>query len=152
MILAAVTFFYLYFTVQPRIITEELVSGYDVQALIETYADAVLVDPDLIRAIITIESDFDPQCTSHVGAVGLMQVMPATYKHVRDQYEWSKEDLYDIKTNIKVGSIYYDGLLHHYGSHSRALEAYFGGHKQTPATKRYAAKVLRQYKTYKGGK
>ena len=55
-------------------------------------------DPDLVLAIIDIESDFDPNIVSHMGAVGLMQVMP----------QWKRvlgidEDLEDIETSIKYG-------------------------------------------------
>lgn len=67
------------------------------------------IDPTLIAIIITIESGGNPKAESHVGAQGLMQVMPLTAKDIAAKY--LKEpvetyDIYDPRTNIEFGTSY----------------------------------------------
>src|SRR5512142_1161354 len=53
-------------------------SSYD--PIIQRYARQYNVDPILIKAVIQVESDFNPLCVSNKGAKGLMQLMPETAK------------------------------------------------------------------------
>lgn len=62
------------------------------------YSSVYGQDPDLVLAIIDIESDFNPTVVSHMGAVGLMQVMPQWKRVLGIQ-----EDLDDIETSIRYG-------------------------------------------------
>ena len=70
-------------------------SRYD--AFIERYAAMYDVDPVLVRAVIQIESNFDPRCVSNKGARGLMQLMPATAKR------FGVTDIDDPEQNIRGG-------------------------------------------------
>jgi hypothetical protein len=63
------------------------------------------VDPALVRAVIQVESNYEPRARSPKGAVGLMQVMPATGR----QYGFT--NLYDPSTNIRAGVAYLKDLL-----------------------------------------
>src|ERR1044071_2291468 len=70
-------------------------SPYD--AIIERHALSYGVDPVLVRAVIQVESDFDPQCVSNKGARGLMQLMPETARH------YGVRSIFDPEENIRGG-------------------------------------------------
>jgi len=95
-------------------------SQYD--RMIERYADQFNVDPILVRAVIQVESDFNPQCTSGKGARGLMQLIPETAQR------YGVKDIYDPEQNIRGGVAYLADLLEMF-SHDvpRALAAYNAG-------------------------
>ncbi|HET9606530.1 MAG TPA: transglycosylase SLT domain-containing protein [Nitrospira sp.] len=72
------------------------------------------VDPYLIAAIIREESQYDVKAVSRVGAIGLMQVMPATANNVAQRVglpAMGREDLFDQETNIRIGVRYVEQLL-----------------------------------------
>src|SRR5258707_8198904 len=92
-------------------------SAYD--AVIERYAGQHGVDPVLVRAVIVVESNYDPRCVSHKGARGLMQLMPETAKR------YGVRDLFDIEQNIRGGIRYLADLLEMFPNDlSRTLAAY----------------------------
>lgn len=95
-------------------------SGYD--AYIERYAAQYGVDPILVRAVISVESDFNPRCVSNKGARGLMQLMPETAR------QYGVRNVYDPEDNIRGGVHYLADLLSRYRSDlRRALAAYNAG-------------------------
>lgn len=95
-------------------------SQYD--ALIDRYASQHGVDPVLVRAVIVVESNFDPRCVSHKGARGLMQLMPETAKR------YGVRDIFDVEQNIRGGIRYLADLLEMFPNDvSRALAAYNAG-------------------------
>ncbi len=107
------------------------------------------VDALLVAAIIEIESSFDPCAISRRGAVGLMQVMPATAGST------ALESLSDPTRNIDIGTGYLRYLLDLYeGDLELALAAYnagpanvrrYGGLPPFRETQRYVEKVLGVY-------
>ena len=91
------------------------------EALIEEHSAAHQVSPALVRAVIQAESAFNPRARSHKGAMGLMQLMPATAT------EFSVLDPYDPRENIRAGVAYLKQLLVKYSDESLALAAYNAG-------------------------
>jgi len=78
-------------------------SKYD--PIIERYADRYGVDPTFVRAVIQVESDFNPNCVSHKGARGLMQLMPATARR------FGVTKVHDPEQNIHGGVRYLAYLM-----------------------------------------
>ena len=80
------------------------------------------VDENLIRAMIKIESNYDPNAVSRKGAQGLMQLMPGTAQMMR------LIDPYHPRDNIYAGVAYFRTLLDRYqGNEKFALAAYNAG-------------------------
>ena len=78
-------------------------SRYD--PIIERYAKKYRIDPTLVRAVIQVESDFNPNCVSNKGARGLMQLIPATAKR------FGVSKVHDPEQNIHGGVRYLAYLL-----------------------------------------
>ena len=103
------------------------------------------LEPSLIRAVITAESNWDPRAISKKGAVGLMQLMPSTAKEM-------KLDPFSPEENIEGGTRYLRYLLDRFkGRLDFALAAYnagptaverSGGIPSIAETKKYVRKVL----------
>ncbi len=80
------------------------------------------VDPVLVKAVIQVESAYDPSAVSYKGARGLMQLMPATAKR------FGVKDIYDIEDNIRGGVEYLAFLLKMFPNDmTRALAGYNAG-------------------------
>lgn len=95
--------------------------------------------PELVLAIIQIESAFDRYAISHAGARGLMQVMPFWL----DEIGHPDDDLFHVRTNLRMGC----AILKHYLARSKgdlrgALNRYNGTRKR-----HYADKVIRALNT-----
>jgi soluble lytic murein transglycosylase-like protein len=126
--------------------------GFNLNTFINKAAIKYDVDPDLIRAVIKTESNFDSQVTSSKGAMGLMQLMPETAKDL------GVKNAYDPEENIMSGTRYLKSLLTRYdGNIDVALAAYnWGmgnverGSQQLPKeTSTYIARVNTYYKNHK---
>src|SRR5207302_7395319 len=72
---------------------------------IDRYAAQYRVDPILVRAVIQVESDFNPRCISNKGARGLMQLMPETARR------YGVRSIFDPDENIRGGIRYLADLL-----------------------------------------
>ena len=89
--------------------------------LIAAAAQTHGVDPILVQALIQVESNYQPRARSHKGAMGLMQLMPATAR------EYNVRNVYDPKSNIDAGVRKLKSLIDKYKVFDLALAAYNAG-------------------------
>ena len=108
------------------------------------------VDPELVRAVIVVESGFDSNAVSSAGAQGLMQLMPATAK------SYGVSDVFDPQQNIRGGALYlrdlidrydedYELVLAAYNAGENAVTKYGGRIPPYAETRNYIPKVLGVY-------
>lgn len=92
------------------------------EPLVQEHARRHSLRPELVRAVIQVESGFNPRARSPRGAMGLMQLMPATAR------ELGVRDAYDPADNIRGGCQYLRRLIDRYdGNEELALAAYNAG-------------------------
>jgi len=124
---------------------------------IDLYAKKYSLDPNIIKAIIKIESNFNPKAVSHKGAMGLMQLMPETALNN------GVANPFDPAQNIQGGTRYFKKLMNMFnGNIKLALAGYNAGenavikygYKIPPydETQNYVEKVLFHYSNLKGNK
>jgi soluble lytic murein transglycosylase-like protein len=119
---------------------------------IRTVGSRYQVDPELIKAVIKAESNFDCMAQSGKGAQGLMQLMPGTARDMR------VADPFDPRDNISGGTRYLRKMLTIFDEDLHlALAAYnagpevvknVGGVPDIPETVEYINRVLRHYRRY----
>ena len=96
-----------------------------VQSMITEVARQYGVERQLVAAVVAAESNYNAHAVSPVGAVGLMQVMPAT---AADYGVGSHAELFDPKTNLKTGTRHLKRLLSKYqNDYGRVIMAYNAG-------------------------
>jgi soluble lytic murein transglycosylase-like protein len=114
-------------------------------------------DVNLLKAIVFVESRFNPNALSPKGAIGLMQVMPATGSRVG--INQPKKNLYDPEMNLHAGARYLRILLNMFSDRPElAVAAYNAGEGAVlrhnrgippyPETQSYVRQVMAQYKHY----
>ena len=101
------------------------------EQIVKGHARNYRLEPALLAAVIYQESKFDADAESGSGAIGLMQLTPATAKGIAQRTGGSRfqlSDLYDPELNVRYGSWYLRHLLDRYDGDLRlALAAYNGG-------------------------
>jgi soluble lytic murein transglycosylase-like protein len=146
-------------TMSPQDLTESgdryspalLARATQYDAIIENAAVSSALEANLLRAVIVVESGFNSRAVSKRGAVGLMQLMPATANR------FGVSNLYDPKQNIRAGAQYLKFLMDRFGQNVRlALAAYNAGEEavdrsggQIPPfseTMAYVPRVLKVYR------
>lgn len=110
------------------------------------------IDASLVKAVIYTESYFNPNATSHKGASGLMQLMPATAE------KYGVDDLYNPRQNIIAGIKHLKYLLELYPNNLKhAIAAYNAGEHAVDKyngippyreTQGYVKKVMKHFKRY----
>jgi soluble lytic murein transglycosylase-like protein len=88
------------------------------------------LDPGLVLAVMHVESRYHTFAVSPVGAMGLMQLLPATAKELAEQLgiPWQgTQTLFDPVVNVQLGTAYVKQLRDRYGSVKTALAAYNWG-------------------------
>ena len=113
--------------------------------MIETASRRYGLHPALLTSMAEVESAFDPRAVSPKGAMGLLQLMPATAER------FGVQDAFDVTQNIEAGARYIDWLLDRFGTVELALAGYNAGEGAVdryqdippyPETENYVVKVL----------
>lgn len=101
----------------------------DYQEEIYEYSEKYNVDPLLTASIVKVESDFNPNASSHQGAQGLMQLIDQTAGHAAELTgkDFYPDKLSDVDYNLDLGVAYYNYLYKYYNNRDLALAAYNGG-------------------------
>ena len=102
--------------------------GYE--SYVTVYAETYGVPENLVYSVIRTESDFESGAVSRVGAIGLMQMMPDTFKWLTDDILFEHMEvgmLYDPETNIRYGTYYLSYLYDRYADWDLVIAAYNGG-------------------------
>lgn len=128
-------------------------SSTQYDSIIQDCASQFNVDPNLVKAVVRVESDFNPNAVSSVGAEGLMQLMPSTFNSL------TSGDIFDPRTNVCAGTEYLAQQLSTFGGNVElALAAYNAGPGAVikynnqipnyPETVNYVASVDSYYHSY----
>jgi soluble lytic murein transglycosylase len=110
--------------------TELFDPAHRYRAIVRRYGVQYGIDPGLVEAIISVESSGRPFSRSRKGAIGLMQIMPATAAEIAAAFgihRVTEEMLRDPDLNIHIGTAYLARLLSRFHALELALAAYNAG-------------------------
>ena len=126
-----------------------------IESLIEEYSAKNNLDKDFVKSVVRHESGSNVNATSKCGAMGLMQLMPATAEGL------GVTNAYDAEQNIAGGTKYLKGLMDRFDNNKElALAAYnagpnavkkYGGIPPYKETQNYVKCIMKTYDNYKGG-
>ena len=135
---------------QPKTLELKRISELPYHQFIVNSARRHQLDPALVHAVVATESNYRANAVSRAGAMGLMQLMPATAQR------FSVADPFLPEQNIEAGSRYLRWLLDEFESLQLALAAYNSGENTVkrygfvippyPETQDYVTKVINRYK------
>ncbi|HEX5760967.1 MAG TPA: lytic transglycosylase domain-containing protein [Thermoanaerobaculia bacterium] len=121
----------------------------ELELVVDEHCSRHELEPKLVRALIQVESAWNPAAVSHKGAVGLMQLMPGTAAQL------AVSDPYDADQNIRGGTAYLRRMIDRFdGRVDLALAAYnagpkaverFGGIPPYAETRAYVRRILGLY-------
>lgn len=124
-------------------------SCVDAHRCVQYYAAHYRVSPDFIAALIDVESDWNPHAVSDKGAMGLMQLMPATARR------FGAFDPFNAEENIAAGTRYVTALMWEFRGDLRLVSAaYYAGDRgialeqlnyRNPDVVAYVQEVRRRY-------
>ncbi len=129
-------------------VAKRSVEQLDLVPIIMAKAKKYNLDPRLVRGVIEVESAFNPNAVSCVGAGGLMQLMPGTAYHL------GCRDRFDPEQNIEAGAKYLRQMMDRFGDWDLAIAAYnagpgnvekAGGIPPFAETQRYVVKVRKAW-------
>lgn len=153
---------------------EKKLHPMEYKEIIEKYAAEYNIPEYVILSVINTESKFDPNATSYVGAMGLMQMMPETFlwlsssEHLGENLD--VDSVYDPEVSIRYGCYYLRYLFQKFYNWDTVFAAYNGGegnvakwlvdpeysdgkgnltHIPFKETRNYVKKVNRNIKYYK---
>jgi hypothetical protein len=113
--------------------------------IISAMSEAHGVDPLLVRALIQVESNYQPKAKSRKGALGLMQLMPSTAR------SYNVRNPFDPRANIEAGIKHLKSLIERFGRVELGLAAYnagagavtkFNGIPPYRETRNYVSRIL----------
>ncbi len=144
------------FLMLPALHAQASWSRQEVMTLVVEEAQRQGFSPALALAVAKVESDFNPLAESHVGARGVMQIMPKT---AEEDLDISAARLYNPRINIRGGVRFLKQLMRSYGGRTDiALSHYNGGSRVRQAdgslrvlsyTKAYVDKVMSNARTFR---
>jgi|SRR5579871_506181 len=139
--------------VGPAVAAQKTAPSADITAAVDRVAAGHLLPPELIHSVIQVESNYNPYAVSPKGAMGLMQLIPATARR------FGVNDAFDPMENIEGGAKYLKHLLDLYhGNYPLALAAYnageeavarYGGVPPYPETQNYVVAVSKRFESSK---
>ncbi len=123
-VLAAVKYFPMLFEEVDKL-AYPLKYEYEISAASEEFS----VPKETICAVIYAESSFDKDARSSAGALGLMQIMPSTFKDIQKalKTDYTEDDLFDPAVNIRAGTYYLSYLYRQLGDWETVHAAYNAG-------------------------
>lgn len=137
-------------TFDPAPLTTAVSEATDLVSLVDSIAAEQGVEESLVHSVIRAESNYNPYAVSAKGALGIMQLIPATARR------FGVSDLFDPRENIRGGVKYLKFLLDYYqGDYPKAIAAYNAGEAAVdkyqgippyPETRNYVYQVARNLK------
>jgi hypothetical protein len=112
-----------------------------IASLVHRHATQFDLSPELVLAVMAVESNFDRFAVSRAGARGLMQVMPFWKRDIGS----ADDNLFDIETNIRYGCAILKIYLDRHGKTAAALAAYNG----SLGNSKYPLRVFKQMRHFK---
>lgn len=139
---------------RPSAVRANRVDRSELDRMIAEHAHRRRLDPDLVRAVVLVESGYQPWAESHKGAMGLMQLMPETARDLAVRDPW------DPGENIRGGTDYLRHLIDRFGGRLElALAGYnagpmaverYGGIPPYDETRNYVERVMQIYRQEPG--